>query len=76
LYEHDVYKIQIRVSAQNKVKKKQLMQQKKYGAKLLTDFNDLHKHYEIDHVKEPLYNKENYLHLEHNHNIKHIEITK
>jgi phage/plasmid primase-like uncharacterized protein len=44
--------------------------------KLLTDFNDLHKHYGIDHVKEQLHNKENYLHLEHTHNIKHIEITK
>ncbi len=31
--------------------------------KLLSDFNDLHKHYGIDHVKEQLHNNENYLEL-------------
>ena len=77
---------------QNTGKEKAINTAKKYNAKvilphfhnpenkdhikLLTDFNDLHKHYGIDHVKEQLHNKENYLHLEHTHNIKHIEITK
>jgi hypothetical protein len=45
--------------------------------KLLSDFNDLHKHYGIDHVKEQLHNRENYLELEGVRNCgKGIEIEK
>jgi len=83
----------IEEKSQNTGKQKAINAAKKYNAKvilpnfknpenkdhikLLSDFNDLHKHYGIDQVKEQLHNRENYLELEgvRNHN-KHIEIFK
>ncbi|MDB2550720.1 relaxase domain-containing protein [Rickettsiales bacterium] len=83
----------IEEKSQNTGKQKAIETAKKYNAKvilphfknpenkdhikLLSDFNDLHKHYGIDHLKEQLHNKENYLHLEGVKNYsKNIEIVK
>ena len=83
----------IEEKSQNTVKQKAIEAAKKYNAKvilphfhnpenkdhikLLSDFNDLHKHYGIEHVKEQLNNKENYLELDRVRNPnKHIEIVK
>jgi len=87
----------IEEKSQNTGKQKAINAAKKYNAKvilpqfhnpenkdhikLLSDFNDLHKHYGIDHVKEQLHNRENYLdlggkHHEMVHDGKRIEIVK
>ena len=87
----------IEEKSQNTGKQKAINAAKKYNAKvilpqfhnpenkdhikLLSDFNDLHKHYGIDHVKEQLHNRENYLYLggkhhEMVHDGKRIEIVK
>jgi conjugative relaxase-like TrwC/TraI family protein len=84
----------IEEKSQNIGKQKAINAAKKYNAKvilpnfknpenkdhikLLSDFNDLHKHYGIDHVKEQLHNRENYLELKgvRDQSKQHFEIVK